>query len=317
MKRTTAFGTWFLIALAAAVLWYGVYWFERVPPAPGPEEGYAFVESGPRDGGIPSIDTPTFESVASADQYLNDGGLGLDVEVDGERRFYPYQILVWHEVVNDAFDDVPVLVTYAPLTGTGMAFEREVNGEALTFRVSGLLWNNNSVLLDGKTGSRWIQAYGSAVTGEMEGTELRPVLARTMMWADWKAAYPRGDVLTRETGASRDYTRNPYGNYDATPAVWFPLTSVDARLDAKAPVYAVSVGSERAAYPEDVIRRVGEVRETVAGVPIEVTYDEELGTVIAHRLELDGDAGEELVVTRGFWFLWSAAYPGIHLYELP
>lgn len=315
MKRTTVLGTWVLIALAAAGLWYGVYWFYRVPPEVEPVDGYAFVKSGPIDGGIPSIDIPTFESVASADQYLNDDGDGLDVEVDGEHRFYPYQILVWHEVVNDLFGDVPVVVTYSPLTDTGMAFERTVNGEAVAFSVSGLLWNNNSVLLDDKTDSKWIQLYGKPVEDGAE--ELYPVFARTMSWLDWKAAYPRGEVLTRETGVSRDYTRNPYGNYVATPAVWFPLTSVDARLDAKTPVYTVSVGAERAAYPADVIKRVGEVRETVAGVPVEVVYDEDLGTVLAHRLELDGDAGEELVVTRGFWFAFAAAYPGIHLYELP
>lgn len=315
MKRTTVLGTWVLILLAAAGLWYGVYWFYRVPPEAKPVDGYAFVGSGPVDGGIPSIDSPTFESVAAADQYLNDDGYGLDVEVDAEHRFYPYQILVWHEIVNDQFGDVPVVVTYAPLTDTGMAFERTVDGEAVAFSVSGMLWNNNSVMLDDKTESKWVQIYGKPVDGD--ATALRPVLARTMAWSDWKAAYPRGDVLTRDTGVSRDYTRNPYGNYASTPAVWFPLTLVDARLDAKTSVYVVSVGSERAAYPADVIERVGDVRETVAGVPIEVTYNEELGTVIAHRLELDGDAGEELIVTRGFWFAFSAAYPGIHLYELP
>jgi len=317
MKRTTFRGTWVLVALAAAGLWYGLYWFYRVPPAVKQSQGFEFSTSGPMDGGIPSITAPVFESTAEADQYLNDEGFGLDVEVDGEHKFYPYQILIWHEAVNDMIGDVPVIVTYAPLTDTGMAFERSVNGEVLAFSVSGSLWNNNLVLLDEKTGSRWIQLYGRAVEGEMTGTELRPALARTMAWASWKSAFPNGDVLSRETGVSRDYTRNPYDNYVATPAIWFPITSVDARMNAKSVAYVVSVGSERVAYPEDALRQVGKIQETVAGVPIEVRYDEKLETAFANRLEPDGNAGDELVMTRGFWFAWSAAYPGIRLYETP
>ncbi|OGL95657.1 hypothetical protein A2348_03515 [Candidatus Uhrbacteria bacterium RIFOXYB12_FULL_58_10] len=317
MKRTTFYWTWIILISCVAGLCYAMYWFYRIPPAIEPMEGSAFAESWSGNGSILTVYTPAFESVAAADQYLNDNGLGLDVEINGKHRFYPYQILVWHEVINDLFDDVPVLVTYSPLSDTGMAFERTVDGEEMVFSVSGSLWNNISIFVDATSGSRWIQLYGRAADGEFVGKELRPIMAKTISWSDWKAAYPHGDVLTRDTGATRDYTRNPYGNYAATPAVWYPLTSVDARLDAKTVVYAVSVGNLRAAYPADVITSIGEARETVGGVPIEVTFDEALGTVRAYRLELDGNAGDELVVTRGFWFAFAAAYPGIHLYELP
>jgi hypothetical protein len=317
MKQTTAYGTWALIAIGAALLWCGTYWFYRVPPKARPVEGYSFVNAGPVEGGIVPIDVPAFESVAAADQYLNDKGEGLDVEVDGEHRFYPYQILVWHEIVNDSFDNVPVLISYSPLTDTGMAFRRDPNGEALTFSVSDFLWNNNSVLTDTQTNSHWIQVLGKAVDGERSGTVLAPVMARTMSWSAWKQANPKGEVLSRETGVSRDYTRNPYGNYASTPAIWYGLTSVDSRLNAKTRVYTVSVGTSRAVYAEDELMKAGNVRETVDNVPIEVTFDEDLGTARAYRLEMNGEPGEELVVTRGFWFLWSAAYPGVHLYDLP
>lgn len=320
MKRTTVFGTWALIIAAAAGLWYGMYWFFRAPSSAEPAEvGYPFVRSMPVDeGGIPPIDSPTFESVSAADQYLNDDGEGLDVELDGTHRFYPYQILVWHEVVNDQIGDTPVLVSYSPLTDTGMAYVREdSDGGTLSFAASGLLWNDNAILTDGRSGSHWVQAYGTAVDGDLSGTQLAPLLARSMTWSDWKAAFPRGEVMTRETGATRDYTRNPYGNYAEGPAVWYPLTAIDPRLEAKEIVYAVRMGDQRAAYPEAALRRVGTVRETIGGVPVEVAFDEDLGTARAWRLELDGDRGDEVPVTRGFWFLWAAAFPDIPLYELP
>lgn len=317
MKRTTVLGTWVLILFAAAGLWYGVYWFYRVPPNPVPVDGYAFVSTGAGDGSIPAIDAPAFESVGEADQYLNDDGFGLDVERNGTHRYYPYQILVWHEAVNDTIDNVPVLVSYAPFTDTGTAFERRVGEETLEFAVTGLVWNNNSVLVDVGTGSKWVQALGRAVEGTMSGTQLRPVLARPMRWSDWKRSYPAGRVLSRETSSARDYTRNPYGNYAATPSVPFPLSVLDARLPAKELAYALSVDGAERAYPEAALVRAESVRETVGGVPVEISFDPELGTARAYRLEINGERGEELAITRGFWFLWAAAFPGISLYELP
>jgi hypothetical protein len=46
-----------------------------------------------------------------------------------DARFaYPVGILNWHEIVNHAIDDKPVLITFCPLCGTGMAFNPVVDG---------------------------------------------------------------------------------------------------------------------------------------------------------------------------------------------
>jgi hypothetical protein len=318
MKRSTVQWGWLLAALGATMIWGGLHWFYRLPSFPGePTDEFVFVGGGPVQGAIPSIHRPTFESVAAADQYLNDGGEGLDVEVGGERRFYPYQIMVWHEAVNDAFGDTPVLVSYSPLTGTGMAFDRRADGTELIFSVSGELWNNGTVFTDEQTGSKWIQLSGLAARGERSGELLAPIPARVMTWSAWKKAYPRGKVLSRETGVTRDYTRNPYGNYAETPTVLFPLNRYDARLEAKTPVYAVGIEGTWTAYPEESLRRIGAVREAIGGVSAEIVFDEDVGAAYAYRLDADGERGEELAITRGYWFAFAAAYPGIGVYELP
>ena len=58
------------------------------------------LSGGPGKDGIPAIDNPKFVSAAEA-TYLNDTDPGIGVTVKGESRFYPYRILVWHEIVND------------------------------------------------------------------------------------------------------------------------------------------------------------------------------------------------------------------------
>jgi len=58
------------------------------------------LSGGPGKDGIPSIDDPKFVSVSDA-TFLNNDEPGLGLTVNGESRFYPYKILVWHEIVND------------------------------------------------------------------------------------------------------------------------------------------------------------------------------------------------------------------------
>ena len=93
------------------------------------------LSGGPPKDGIPSIDDPEFTSPADTDDFLTDESIGLGVLLAGEARFYPYQVLVWHEIVNDSIQGNPILVTYCPLCATGITFDRRVNGEETGFGV--------------------------------------------------------------------------------------------------------------------------------------------------------------------------------------
>jgi hypothetical protein len=61
----------------------------------------------------------------------------LGVAVGGEARAYPIAILVWHELVNDVLGGSPILVSYCPLCGTGIVFNRRVGGEVPSFGSKG------------------------------------------------------------------------------------------------------------------------------------------------------------------------------------
>lgn len=321
MKRSTAVFTWIGVGLLAAAFFYSLYWFYRIPWDSKPDAAGFRVEdevsAGTGENGIPSVDAPKFDSVATSDQYLNDDGLGLDVSVGGKHRFYPYQILVWHEIANDDFDGTKITVTYDPLTRTGMAFDRTVDGTVLTFESTGNLWNDNLLMKDRETGTTWSQVLAAGVDGPKTGAALTQLVAHVMVWKNWKQAYPAGQVLSHDTGVTRDYTRDPYGHYAATSEIWFPLTRLDARLPGKTLVSEVSVGDKRSVYALADVLAAKEIRDSVGGTPVVVRSDASLGTVSAFRLNLDGGDGEELPVTEGFWFVWSAAFPEITLYALP
>jgi len=93
-------------------------------------------DGGPGKDGIPAINTPQFLSIVEAKQdleYLSDGSQGLAVDIGGEVRYYPYDILVWHEIVNDSISDTDFAVTFCPLCGSGIVYERNVEGQEVRF----------------------------------------------------------------------------------------------------------------------------------------------------------------------------------------
>ena len=64
---------------------------------------------GPPPDGIPPIDRPRFLDARNVN-FLADNEPVIAVEVGGEARAYPVQILMWHEIVNDTVGGVPVAV---------------------------------------------------------------------------------------------------------------------------------------------------------------------------------------------------------------
>ena len=133
---------------------------------------------GPPKDGIPSIDNPEFASVEEADKWIEGDELALAIIYRGVKRVYPHKIMVWHEIVNDTIDGDPILITYCPLCGSGIAYERRVNGQAVEFGTSGKLYNSNLLMYDRMTDSYWTQITGRAIVGELSGALLTPCINR-------------------------------------------------------------------------------------------------------------------------------------------
>jgi hypothetical protein len=129
------------------------------------------LDGGPGKDGIPSIDQPQFTS-ASAVGFLDPDDLVLGIKVGEEVRAYPHPILDWHEIVNDQVADRFVAITYCPLTGTGVAWNRELDGAVTTFGVSGLLYNSNMIPYDRESDSNWSQILLESVNGQRLGQSI-------------------------------------------------------------------------------------------------------------------------------------------------
>jgi hypothetical protein len=203
----------------------------------------------PRDG-IPSIDEPRFIRPEEA-TWVSGREPVVALEIAGDARAYPAQILTRHEIVNDVVGGRPVAVTYCPLCNSALVFERTVNGQVLEFGVSGKLYRSALVMYDRQTKSLWTHFQGVAFEGALSGTDLETVPAQMLSFEDWGSTYPSGRVLSRQTGFDVDYGTNPYAGYDTRdgPYEHFFGEELDPKLPAMQRVVGVPNRTGGIAYP--------------------------------------------------------------------
>jgi hypothetical protein len=308
------------------------------------------VSGGPPPDGIPSIDHPKFTSVHEADKILEDSELVLGLNINGDIRAYPLQILVWHEIVNDKVGGIPVAITYCPLCFTNQVFNRTLeDGNVVEFGTSGKLYNSNLVMYDRTSESLWSQALAKGIVGKYAGVNLQRFPFDVANWKEWKALYPESKVLSRDTGSSRPYGADPYGDYYTNSEVLFPVSNQDDRLGLKEIVIGLENNGQYRAYKlQDVEGKkiindeinnksislfsafpfmVRAFDPVVDGQALQFKYNPKNSTFVDTRtgsewnfegVAINGELkGKELIrlpYDEGFWFEWIAFHPKTELH---
>jgi hypothetical protein len=309
-------------------------------------------DGGPGKDGIPALNAPGFTGPDEA-TYLKDSDLVLGFVHNGVARAYPHNILDWHEIVNDSYDDFHMAVIYCPLTGTGIGWDLDIMGSVTTFGVSGLLYNSNIIPYDRSTDSNWSQMLLKAISGSLKGTPAETFNLVETYWGTWKSMFPETRVLSDQTGHTRNYTRYPYGNYKTSNSLIFPVNNEDNRLHKKDRVLGVLVEGMAKAYPiekfgmsttvihdsfmnEDLViagnkeknflvafkrdRGDGDSRQFTAvqnSLPVIIKDSEgTLYDVFGQAVDGPGKGNHLPSVTQfmGYWFAWAAFYPDIELF---
>ncbi len=260
------------------------------------------VSGGPPKDGIPAIDDPRFESARAADRWLDDREPVVVVDLGGEARAYPLQILMWHEIVNDEIADIPVTVTFCPLCNTALSFDRRFDGRVLDFGTTGRLRHSDLVMYDRQTETWWQQATGQGLVGHYAGSTLDFIASPLVSWSTFKDAHPDGQVLSRDTGHARTYGQNPYVRYDelnSGPYVSFFSADLDERLPAKERVVALWTETESRAYPFRELSNRRVFNDMFDGEPIVVLWSPGTASALdASEIPTGRDVGATGVFSR-------------------
>jgi hypothetical protein len=227
------------------------------------------IESGgpPKDG-IPSIDRPRFVSPSAARAWLKPVEPVIAVRIGRDARAYPLQILMFHEIVNDTVDGLPVAVTFCPLCNASIVFDRRHDARVLDFGTTGRLRLSDLVMYDRQTESWWQQFTGKGIVGHYAGAELKRIPSEIVSFEDFSAAHPNGRVLSRETGFFRSYGSNPYAGYDRIDQIPFLLSvKPDQRLPPMERVLSVSAGGKHRLYPLSTLKERQVLNRVLAELP--------------------------------------------------
>lgn len=257
---------------------------------------------------IPAIDAPRFVPAAAAD-FLTDDDLVIGLTLAGKARAYPTRILNYHEIVNDTLAHRAVAVTWCPLCGSGLVFERSIDSKPVEFGVSGLLHNSDLIMYDRASRSLWQQITGTAFAGPLRGRELAALPSSMTTWRQWRGAHPDTQVLAPPSEDRRYQDPRPYGDYDRSDRLIFPVAQRNPSLHPKEVVYGVETDAGPVAVTERALSEQGEVRVELRDL-----------TLTWRRLENGGVAargagGEVLLARRMFWFAWYSFHPGTVLHD--
>jgi hypothetical protein len=239
------------------------------------------LSGGPPRDGIRSLDDPTFVSIEEAAAWLVGNEPVIALEIAGDARAYPLQILTWHEIANDVVGEVPVMVTFCPLCNSALVFDRRLDGETYEFGTSGLLRNSDLVMYDRTTESLWQQLTGEGIAGDLTGEHLTFLASSLVSFDDFKDAFPEGVVLSQATGFERAYGINPYAGYDtyenplsADGNIMLLKQEQDGRLPAAERVVTVSLADAEVdvAYPLTVLSEVSVINDRQGGQDLAIFY---------------------------------------------
>ena len=258
---------------------------------------------------IPAADNP---QVTSADEatWLSDDDIIFGIEINGEARAYPRQIMEVREMVNDTLGGRDLGIPYCTLCGAAQAYftdELPDGIERIVLRTSGLLHRSNKVMYDLNTSSIFDTFTGVAVTGPLAESNLvlQQATVVTSDWGSWREAYPNTTVLAEHLALGLNYDFR--GGRDANGPI-FPVGDVDPRLPIQEDVIGViNPAGDPVAFP-----RGPALLALIRGN--EIQYEGVVLEQSAGGLRAFDESGAEIASHQAFWFAWSQFHPNTALW---
>lgn len=231
--------------------------------------------------------------------------LVVGVALNGEARAYPLQFIGYHHQLQDSVGGVPVLVTYCTVCRTGRVFDPVIDGRVETFRLVGMD-HFNAMLEDRGTGSWWRQATGQAVTGSMQGRQLREIPSQQVTLAQWLQLYPNSLIMQPD---SAFLSRYPTSYAYETGESRAKLTGTDTTSwTDKSWVVGVTLNGASRAYDWNRLERERVVHDTLGGQNVVIQMAPDSASFFAFARDTSG-ALRPIQASQEFWHSWRTFQP--------
>lgn len=164
-------------------------------------------------------------------------------------------------------------------------------------------------MYDQQTESLWLQAKREAVTGPMTGAKLKSYPSTITTWAKWKKRHPKTEVLSLDTGHTRDYSRDPYESYYESQQGLFSFLRKKTGANEKDLIIGIELHNKARAYPLKLLRKKKKIKDVLNGESIEIQLDQTTDQV---TIKKGADKIPDFIIT--FWMIWHNIHPETDLY---
>ena len=219
--------------------------------------------------------------IAEADTILQPDSVVLGLEMGGEVRAYPRDLIARPHWFNDELGGKPLMISYCILCNSGQAFVPVLkDGRRLDLR-NMTAFDNNTIYHCTKTGNFIQQLDARVIRGPNEGEVLESYPVVMARWEEWKRLHPNTRMYYAPPITLRDrivqkllMTMVPLRRLAARDEPWHVVRSeIDARLPAMSFVFGVEIDGDTCAYPVSSLQEEPVVNDTVGGAPVVVLYD--------------------------------------------
>jgi hypothetical protein len=148
--------------------------------------------------------TQNLQMVNVANNKIADEKLVVGVEINGQAKAYPIQLIAYHHQVQDSIGGQPVMVTYCSVCRTGRVFQPIVNNKFEKFRLVGMD-HFNAMFEDETTGSWWRQVTGEAIAGKLKGQHLPELFCTQTSLHEWLMLHPTSLIMQADEKFNKRY----------------------------------------------------------------------------------------------------------------
>lgn len=216
---------------------------------------------------------------------IDSNKLVIGIDINGESRAYPIQIIGYHHQVKDTVGNTPVMITYCTVCRTGRVYSPIVNGKLEKFRLVGMD-HFNAMFEDETTKSWWQQATGVAIAGPLKGSHLEEIPSHQASLASWLRLHPNSTILQPDSNYKEDY--EDLVNFDKGTVKGHLEKRDSASWKMKSWVVGIKTNGFEKAYDWNDLLKDDIIQDTIGRQPVLLVLEKDTSSFHAYSRVLQG-----------------------------
>ena len=216
---------------------------------------------------------------------IDSNKLIIGIDIHGESRAYPIQIIGYHHQVKDTLGNTPVMITYCTVCRTGRVYSPVVNGKPEKFRLVGMD-HFNAMFEDETTKSWWQQATGISIAGPLKGSRLEEIPSHQASLASWMRLHPNSTILQPDSNYKEDY--HDLANFDKGTIRGHLEKRDSASWKMKSWVVGIKTNRFEKVYDWNDLLKDDIIQDTIGGQPILLVLEKDTSSFHAFSRILQG-----------------------------